>query len=177
MVPGADWTSYWTCRGASGWQSQGEPPGQTLWPGEEIVSNWCRKFNLKYIEQNYVLIFSDGSEVIEVFLLLLNGITNTKLWLWNKKMVSDFQLWTSPAKPAKQKNTRYWTFLWVTPPPPPAEVQPRAVIFLSKFLTLSTGLLWRRSLPKIAAIWRYRLSINNLTAHYNNLRREGAIAD
>ena len=38
--------------------------------------------------------------------------------------------------------------------------------FFSKFLILSTGLPRRRSPPKIAARWRYRLPINNLTAHY-----------
>ena len=35
-------------------------------------------------------------------------------------------------------------------------------------MILSTCVLWRRSLPKIAARWRYRLPSNNLTAHYNS---------
>ena len=41
------------------------------------------------------------------------------------------------------------------------------VFLFSKFLILSTGLLRRRLPPKIAARWRYRLPIENLTAHYN----------
>ena len=38
----------------------------------------------------------------------------------------------------------------------------------SNFLILSTGVPRRRSLPKIAARWRYRLPSNHLTAHYNS---------
>ena len=41
-------------------------------------------------------------------------------------------------------------------------------IISSKFLILSTGLTRRRSPLKIAARWRYRLPIENLTAHYNS---------
>ena len=35
-------------------------------------------------------------------------------------------------------------------------------------LILSTGLPWHRLLPNIAARWRYRLPMENLTAHYNS---------
>ena len=38
----------------------------------------------------------------------------------------------------------------------------------SKFLNLSTGLLRWRSPKKIAAKWRYRLPIKNMTPHHNS---------
>ena len=42
------------------------------------------------------------------------------------------------------------------------------LFFSSKFLLLSTG-LWQRQLPtKIAARWRYRFPLRNLTPHYNS---------
>ena len=37
-----------------------------------------------------------------------------------------------------------------------------------KFLNLSTGLPQRQLPPTIAARWRYRIAIKNLTAHYNS---------
>ena len=61
---------------------------------------------------------------------------------------------------------------------PPAEVRPRPQngcinyftkrFFSSKFLILPPGLPRRRSSPKIAARWRYRLPSKSLTAHYNS---------
>ena len=65
---------------------------------------------------------------------------------------------------------------WGTPPRKSGRSRGTGVlIFLltvfssSKFLIFPTSLLRRGSPPKIAATWRYRLQINNLTAHYNSL--------
>ena len=45
---------------------------------------------------------------------------------------------------------------------------PSKTFFFSKFLNLCPGLPRRRSQPKIAARWRYRPPIKNLTSHYNS---------
>ena len=52
----------------------------------------------------------------------------------------------SPAKPTKQQKQ----------------------VAIENSLRLHTDLPRRRSLPKIAARWRYRLPSKNLTAHYNS---------
>ena len=70
-----------------------------------------------------------------------------------------------PRHPAK-KHTRYWKL----PRVPPAEVWPRPrkqcnnLFTQFLFLILSTGLPRCRLPPKIAARWRYRLPMGNLTA-------------
>ena len=53
---------------------------------------------------------------------------------------------------------------------PCVEVWPRPAKLSNKQFTkkLSTGLLWWRLLAEIAARWRYRLPIKNLTSHYES---------
>ena len=86
-----------------------------------------------------------------------------------------FEEISPPAKTAKQKkqvalikSLRLHTHRG---PAAAAEWVYQFYIFLSlssKFLIWPTGLPRRRSSPKIAARWRYRLPSNNLTAHYNS---------
>ena len=79
-----------------------------------------------------------------------------------------------PAKPAKQKKSCYLKFVEVTHSRKSGRVRGNNVINIllkknsSKFLILSTGVPRRRSAPKNAARWRYRLPSNNLTAHYKS---------
>ena len=79
-----------------------------------------------------------------------------------------------PGRPAKKQQR----ILKIPEGTPLAEVQPRPrkqcinfftkKIFLSKFLILSKGLPRRRWPTNSAARWRYRLLMENLTAHYNS---------
>ena len=79
-----------------------------------------------------------------------------------------------PAKPAKQKKQvalKKILRLHTLGTPVAAAEQVNEFFeffFFLKFLNWPLGLPRRRSSPKIAARWRYRLPSNNLTAHYNS---------
>ena len=90
------------------------------------------------------------------------------------KSDSDFQLWTETPRTPTKKIINMEIPLG-TPPWKSGHSCGTGVsfflvndFFFSKFLILPTGLPRRPLPPKIAARWRYRLLINNLTAHYNS---------
>ena len=94
----------------------------------------------------------------------------------NKKIRVRFLIGDFPAKPAKQKKTSSpWKIIEVTHSRRSGRGRGTGVlifwkkyIFFFKFLIWPTGPPRRGSSPKIAARWRYRLSSNNLTSHYNS---------
>ena len=66
----------------------------------------------------------------------------------------------SLSEPCPELQPRLWKWFWKNPT--------KSFFFLSKFLISSTGLLCRRSTPKMGARWHYRRPIKNLTALYNS---------
>jgi len=98
-----------------------------------------------------------------------------KRFFKNKKIRVRFSIVDFPAKPAKQKKqVALKKSLRLHTRGTPAAAAERVNKFFeknnffSKFLIWPSGLPRRRSSPKIAARWRYRLPSNNLTAHYNS---------
>ena len=134
-----------------------------------------KRFNSAYLQIKY-LIFFEKFTIIHFDYTKLLSFHHKSPWCFkNKKIRVRFSIVDFPAKPAKQKKQvalKKSLRLHTRGAPDAAAERVYEFFeknyFFSKFLILPSGPPRRRSSPKIAARWRYRIPSNNLTAQYNS---------
>ena len=136
-----------------------------------------KRFNSAYLHIKYLIsrkIHSNTFWLDKTFIFSsqVTMMFKKKRFFKNKKIRVRFSIVDFPAKPAKQKKIALKKSLRLHTRGTPAAAAERVNYFFeknnffSKFLIWPSGLPRRRSSPKIAARWRYKLPSNNLTAHY-----------